>query len=161
MEISFIGAGPHLRNAGFFFTITTWELVQNQVEWNETNSTFCSYPFAESECEGERQAAKCFAQGGVTFPEITKNYSIFLIQFFPMYLTAYIPYQETHSGQANPTTTWNQEARENWVSDKKSLQFYTSSLSFRAQGTFSKEVNTLLMLHRLREMSVNLYTCQW
>lgn len=66
----------------FSSTITTWELVQNQVEWNETNSTFCSYPFGEAECEGEWQAAKCFAQGGVTFPEITTSYSKFFCSIF-------------------------------------------------------------------------------
>lgn len=152
MKTSFLRAGPNLRNAFFSSTITTWELVRNKVEWNETNSTFCSYPFGEAECEGEWQAAKCFAQGGVTFPEITMNYSKIwsTVQFFPMYLTAYTLYQ------ANLPITWkqwNQKARENWVSGKKSLQFYTSSLSWGAQRPFSKEENTLLMLHRLSEMS--------
>lgn len=133
METYFLGVSPHLRNAFFPSTITTWELVQNQVEWNETNSINCSYPFGEAECEGERHAAKCFPQGGVTFPEITRNYSKIrsTVQFSLMYLTAYTPHQETRSEQANLTNTcnWNQEATENWVSDKKSVQFYTLTIS--------------------------------
>lgn len=80
------------------------EEVQKQMESNQTNSTFCHYPFGEAECEAEGHAAKCFAQGRLTFPEITKNYSkIWLIlvkhaKFSPMYLTAYTSRQEIHPG---------------------------------------------------------------
>lgn len=73
--------------------------------------------------------------------------------FSPMYLTAYTPYREIHSGLTITCKQWNHKARENWVSDEKFLQFHIASLSCGAQSTFSKEVNTLLMLHRFSEMS--------
>lgn len=64
------------------------QLVQKQMESNETNSTFCSDPFGEAECEGEWHAAKCFAQGRLTFPQIIKNHSKIwsTAPFLPMYL---------------------------------------------------------------------------
>lgn len=163
METPFLGVSPHLRDAFFPSTITTRELVQNQVEWNEINSTFCSYPFGE----GEWQAAKCFAQGGVTFPEITMTYSRIWskVQFFPMYLTAYTPYQETHSGKANLTNTWshaNQEAMENWVSDKKFLQFYTLIISqLRGSRYFFKAGKHTSDVAQIKWNKCSLYTCQW
>lgn len=148
---------PHLRNVFFSSTTTTtWELVQSQVEWNEANSTFCSYPFGEAECEGERQTVKCFAQGGVTFPEITMNYSkiwstaqFFCYVFDCLYTISGNTFRTGKPYHHLQTV----EPRSQGKLSQKSLQFYTSPLSWGAQGTFPKEVNTLLMLHRLNEMS--------
>lgn len=56
MAIPSPGDDSHLRSAFSPTTATRklpWPLHAEQMESNETNSTFCLYVFEEAECEGE------------------------------------------------------------------------------------------------------------
>lgn len=139
---------------GSYLEQCTWK----QTESSDTNPTFCPYPFEEAECEEEWHAARCSVHGRPTSPEIIKNYSKIwsIAQFFPVCFTAYILHWEIHSGQGSLTIICKQQTIKTGKTElvTRNICSFTPPLSWGAGITFSKGLNTPLMLLRLTGLSV-------
>lgn len=139
---------------GSYVEQCTWKQKESSI----TNPAACPSPFEEAEREEEWDAARCSVHEGqplLKSPRTTLKYGS-IAQFLPVYFTAYIRCWELHSGQGSLTITCKQQTIRTGKTElvTRNICSFTTPRSWGAGITFSKGLNTPLMLLRLTGLSV-------